>query len=210
MRCYVYLIIYIYIYIYIVNNIIFIFDICHVYIYIYIIVTQLHLLYYIYLQPLDPWEGTALPPQSYVRWSSRRRVATSWPAFRARWQRSKRSWAEPSGRRSAFRNGDFVGWKGDFMGIQSYLVWLNGHWMGLSDDLMVILCDFRVILEEFTAVYKWGLLVLLGFMYTVLKTRTADSPQRVITSLGLQTQGHQVITSQHSGRPQSTVKLTKN
>ena len=33
--------------------------------------------------------------------------------------------------------------------------------------------------------------------------RTADSPQKVITHV-------QVITSQQSGRPQSTVKVTKN
>ena len=51
-------------------------------------------------------------------------------------------------------------------------------------------------------------------MSKVLKTRIAGQqiPRRgsLNTSLGSQSQGHQVITSQHIGRPQRTVMVTKS
>jgi hypothetical protein len=51
-------------------------------------------------------------------------------------------------------------------------------------------------------------------MKTVLKTKIAGQqiPHRGSsnTSLGSQTHRHQAILSQHSGRPQSTVMVTKN
>ena len=61
--------------------------------------------------------------------------------------------------------------------------------------------------------FLFGVYVYI-YIYKVPKTEFARQPiprrGSSNTFLGLQSQGHQVRTSQHRGRPQSTVKVTQN